>query len=198
MRTQLSNHKDMFALKTLHEDNYGDKDFQQEVNMLRRFHGHTSIVKLLATVTRQIGQARKEYSLLFPWAAGDLISFWKSTELPPTANHSIYLWICHQMQSLTDAIKHIHSPNKRNLDGGDLFGRHGDLKPENVLWFRKDEENTLMIADLGFSVVYRKISRSAEAGHRLQVTATYRAPECEMKGQDGRILRSFDIWTLGS
>lgn len=195
MKAQLSDNEDVFALKVLRD--CPDKQvFDQEVEMLRRFSNHSNIVTLLAAISCQNGE-KVEYKLLFPWAEGDLHDLWKTRQIPERTRES-YSRICNQMTDLTDAVKYIHGADSSTLEGEPLYGRHGDLKPENVLWFKKDGKEILVISDLGLSVVNRKTSRSDVPGKNVQVTQTYKAPEREMSGQDGYISRSFDIWTLGA
>jgi serine/threonine protein kinase len=78
-----------------------------------------------------------------------------------------------------------------------LYGRHGDIKPENILLFRRDGKEILVLSDLGLTAVHREVSRSNLPGKSIPVTPNYRPPECDMDGPIGYISRSFDIWTLG-
>jgi serine/threonine protein kinase len=75
-----------------------------------------------------------------------------------------------------------------------LFGIHGDIKPENILWFKhSDEEHgTLKICDFGFTRYHNKDSRSIALP--VGYTGTYRAPELDTMPY---ISRAYDVWTLG-
>jgi serine/threonine protein kinase len=114
------------------------------------------------------------------------------------------MWIAEQCYGLVDAIDYIHDSGQKNEYGDPLFGQHGDIKPENILWYKLGEEEILVLSDLGIAAVHREISRSAQPP-TMTVTWDYRAPERDMEpphhGMDadalGKISRAFDIWTLG-
>lgn len=79
------------------------------------------------------------------------------------------------------------------------YGRHSDIKPENILWFQGPDSNggfqgTLKISDFGFAQFNSRYSRS-NVQTDLSCTPTYRPPECDFKKHP--ISRSVDLWTLG-
>lgn len=78
------------------------------------------------------------------------------------------------------------------------FGRHGDIKPENVLWFktnRKDDRlGVLKISDFGLTKFHTEGSKSEMYSPSLGFSHTYRAPEIDLKTGVGQ---HYDIWTLG-
>jgi serine/threonine protein kinase len=164
--------------------------------MLTRFGGnHRNIVTLLATLAWENGLA-KQYCLLFPWAECDLLRYWERMKIP-NRDYSTHKWIVNQYRGIIDAIAFIHKPNMKNSKGEPLYGRHGDIKPENILWFKKDTGGLLVLSDLGLAAEHRDASRSNIPGHDIPNTPNYRPPECDMDGKAGFISRSFDIWTLG-
>lgn len=191
---KLSASPSCFALKRLY---ISDKqEFDQEVKHLKRFGGqHRHIVTLLATFERKI-VGEIEYSLLFPWANCDLLEFWRR-ETNMNRDHQLHMWISTQLCGITDALKYIHDPKVLDADGNKLFGRHGDIKPENVLWFNSSARGNLVLSDLGLTRTHRIESRSNRPGERIPVSPNYRPPECDIDGDKGRVSRSFDIWTLG-
>jgi hypothetical protein len=83
------------------------------------------------------------------------------------------------------------------------YGRHGDINPQNILWFNDDAEEageasgilrgTLKIADFGTAEMNSLFSRSGPRD--VANTLTYRPPECD--STDKTIRQSFDIWCLG-
>ena len=166
--------------------------------MLERFSGHRNIIALLATIVckKSVGQ---DYHLLFPWADGDLLAYWRRHIAKSRKTHRDIMWISAQVRGIVEAIHFIHnpSPTMLNVDGEVMYGRHGDIKPENVLWFVRGGEEILVISDLGLSDVHRETSRSNIPGFQIPATPNYRPPECDMAGRKGHISRSFDIWTLG-
>jgi serine/threonine protein kinase len=79
-----------------------------------------------------------------------------------------------------------------------VFGRHGDIKPTNLLWFPDPEDRntkgTIKICDFGageFSTDASSPSSSDSISH----SPAYRPPECDLPDSD--ITNSYDVWTLG-
>ncbi|KAK1531889.1 CMGC protein kinase [Colletotrichum paranaense] len=186
-----------FALKKLYIPNR--QEFDQEVKHLKRFGGrHPHIVTLLATFTRSTN-GTTEYLLLFPWAECDLLKFWERKSFLER-NHEFFLWMMRQICGIADALSYIHDPNDTDhldINGKRLYGRHGDIKPENVLWFKSNGRGNLVLSDLGLTRTHGQESRSNRPGAEIPVSPNYRPPECDIEGNEGRISRSFDIWTLG-
>jgi serine/threonine protein kinase len=81
----------------------------------------------------------------------------------------------------------------------ELYGRHGDIKAENILWFKKIPgcENlmgVLQIADFGLGKFHGRDSRSKVSPDDVQSSPTYEPPECKLHKL---ISRAYDIWSLG-
>ena len=76
------------------------------------------------------------YYLLFPLAGNDLDEFW-ANDPRPIRNSATDSWIAKQMVGLASALESIHNPpsNTLQLPQDHMYGRHGDIKPENVLWY---------------------------------------------------------------
>ncbi|KAI0016099.1 hypothetical protein F4780DRAFT_760866 [Xylariomycetidae sp. FL0641] len=76
------------------------------------------------------------------------------------------------------------------------FGRHGDIKPENILVYKDptDEDGILKISDFGASQMNSRLSRSKQQS-QLAFSLTWRAPEIDV--EDSVMRRSMDIWSLG-
>lgn len=195
--------KDKFAIKKLtKEEDQDPKDvrlkFENEKRMLERFRGHPHLVTLLMSWT-----LREEHYFLFPYAESDLEGYWKmennwAAVNSPNADHRYesLCWISRQIYMMVEALEHIHNLDK-SLQVDKRFGRHGDLKPENVLWYRstKDARGFFAIADLGLAACNSEHSRSGIPSNSVGRTPEYRSPECDL--DDGKISRSYDIWTLG-
>lgn len=82
----------------------------------------------------------------------------------------------------------------------ELYGRHGDIKPDNFLWFRTAQSSPesyglLALSDFGLGRLHTQVSRSLQNPKDLTWTATYRAPEFDLP--DGMISRASDIFSLG-
>jgi serine/threonine protein kinase len=169
--------------------------FDKEADMLTKF-GIPGMhnVRLLAKIVEREAGARNKHSLLFPWAEHDLYRYWEESNKPDSAQ---LVWISEQCHGLVSALAYIHNPPGLFKNESQLFGRHGDIKPENILWFRNDKGAMLAFSDMGLTEVHNDSSRSNIPGHGIPATPNYRPPECDMAGKKGHISRSFDIWTLG-
>jgi serine/threonine protein kinase len=190
----------MFALKRLNKrDNLKEaqqkKDFQDELDALKRFGGvvHPHLVTLLATFTY-----REYYYFLFPYAECALDRYWEEVNQSPEFGAGMVRWVAEQMLGIMEATHIIHNPEHLNkLAAEPRYGRHGDIKPNNILWFKSplNERGMLVISDMGLSKFNRVTSRSNYTAQGIPGACAYRPPEVEMK--DGKVSRAFDIWTLG-
>ncbi|RFN43100.1 kinase-like protein [Fusarium flagelliforme] len=89
-------------------------------------------------------------------------------------------------------------PSHRQSHSSQSYGRHGDIKPENILWFRNGPNtniSVLEIADFGLTRFHNRRSLSNISPVGMGNSPTYRAPEFDMP--DGLLSRSYDIWALG-
>ncbi|KAF3765539.1 kinase-like protein [Cryphonectria parasitica EP155] len=174
-------------------------DFEQEVNALKRFSGktHRHLVTLLATF-----EQREQYHMIFPWADCDLDHYWSNVEPNPDwGDVDLIRWLSKQCLGIMEAVSIIHNPS--HLQSDKRFGRHGDIKAENILWYgsgprsstRNNDRGILVISDLGLTAINSDKSKSMQPNTGLKTTPSYRPPECDIKG--GTISRAFDIWTLG-
>ncbi|CAN9309051.1 unnamed protein product [Alternaria alternata] len=80
-------------------------------------------------------------------------------------------------------------------------GRHGDIKPENILWFKDttrrfspDNLGKLTISDLGSTEFHGTLSREVQASAAGGFTPTYKSPEFDDKK---RVQPGSDIWSFG-
>ncbi|KAF2003561.1 kinase-like protein, partial [Amniculicola lignicola CBS 123094] len=190
----------LFALKKMTSPKI--KDFENETKMLRMFSGHHHLIRLLMSFSW-----KGNNYLLFPWAEKDLEAYWSDKSPPYDAlgermDAGSMSWISKQILGMTSALHSIHNPKQpASLDKADLrYGRHGDLKAENILWLKGlgctgGRDGILVIGDLGISAVHRVVSRSNQPNQKIPHTPDYRPPECDLEG--GKISRAFDIWTLG-
>lgn len=166
--------------------------------MLKRFSGlnHPNIITLLATYT-----LNNRFHFIFPAAEYDLLMYWKihpgPLVSPASANREGLLWLSGQIRDLLAALVHIHQGQKIHLDTEAMFGRHGDIKPANILWFRsrKEKRGVFVVSDFGIADAHKEETRSIIPGADLPVTPRYRAPECDIS--DGQISRAYDVWSLG-
>jgi serine/threonine protein kinase len=79
------------------------------------------------------------------------------------------------------------------------YGRHGDINPNNLLWYDNADENTtslrgtLKLSDFGQAELHSQYSKRRRRS--VANTMTYRPPECDL--QPNIIRQSYDIWCLG-
>jgi serine/threonine protein kinase len=152
-------------------------------------------------------QNGQEMKFLFPWAdGGSLGDLWK--EYPAEIQSSdVVRWMLLQMQGISSALDLL----------ADKGYRHSDLKPENLLCFRKDGNIVLKITDVGISRFHlENTTMRPQDTQAKNATHKYAAPEFEglqpevrkqmslhvptTGGQDsnqGKLSRRFDIWSLG-
>ncbi|KAI1854172.1 hypothetical protein JX266_001313 [Neoarthrinium moseri] len=192
-----------FAVKRLHSQS--KIAFGKEVEILKKFSGdkHPHLISLLATYEQS-----NQFFLLFDWAETDLQTYW--TRKNPSFDMETVLWMARQCKGIAHGITKIHehvtthkkpgSSPAGNLDV--VFGHHGDIKPENVLWFAElNRENhkaagTLKLSDFGLAEFSVHQTLSMTERSKWGVSLGYRAPETDLK-PEAAIGRSYDVWTLG-
>ncbi|RKL47813.1 hypothetical protein BFJ72_g2044 [Fusarium proliferatum] len=186
------------AVKSLKNTSRDKGTSNKELEMLKRFSGlsHPNIITLLATYT-----LNNQFHFILPAAEYDLLMYWKihpgPLVNPASASSEGLVWLSGQIRNIVGALAHIHEGRKANMDTEVMFGRHGDIKPANILWFRsrKERRGVFVISDFGIADAHREETRSIISAADLPVTPRYRAPECDIR--DGRISRAYDVWSLG-
>ncbi|KAK4237718.1 hypothetical protein C8A03DRAFT_15762 [Achaetomium macrosporum] len=182
------------------------KDFEREIEILMRFSGdvHPHLISLQAAYRHG-----DTYCVILPWAECDLKHLWKNSSLQKPLRKLNLLWMLGQCAGIASGLQNIHryqttetatdekaDASRRN---NRIFGRHGDIKPENILLFR-DRTNSqdlgrLVLSDFGLSRFHSEITKTYFTKKDILTTITYRPPECDMDGRN--VSRSFDIWSLG-
>ncbi|KAF2758576.1 kinase-like protein [Pseudovirgaria hyperparasitica] len=188
--------------------NSGDlQEFEKEVSILRKLgvRKNAHLVQLLDTFT-----FRGQPHLMFHWADANLRQYWETKE-HPKFDQSTVLWSLQQMKGIAQALSLIHNytthptlplsdrldhQNERLgvIDHEKHFGRHGDIKPENFLWFSDLDGGVLQIADFGMGRFHGRDSRSKVRPTTAQATPTYEPPECALRIA---VSRKYDTWSLG-
>lgn len=208
-----------YALKTLKAED--EVAFKLEVKALMKIKANPHLVKAAAAFKYQ-----NKYHLLFAWAdGGNLLKFWKKQ--PPDLSHKSVCWLAQQCHGLAHGLNGIHnaeisvadidaiqntaltrsptfSPSPQSptsqIVGNDkqVHGRHGDIKPQNILWFKQDQNEyglgVLKITDFGVTA-FHSAQTTRVFAHEILVTRTYSAPERDIL--DAQVSRPFDIWSLG-
>ncbi|KAH8599219.1 kinase-like domain-containing protein [Bisporella sp. PMI_857] len=194
--------------------------FQVERDMLTTLakKNHPHLIRLLTTY-----KFRNRYHFMFLWADSNLVDYWESRRLPERTPQ-VYLWVLEQMIGITSALSTIHnykSSALRNQEpkvkykeystAGSLqqeevnnrfpaleeeadYGRHGDLKGQNILWFDGPNGGTLQISDLGTGRFHGLESRSNVNPNTISGSPTYSPPEVVL---NKFVSRKYDIWSLG-
>ncbi|ROW13671.1 hypothetical protein VPNG_04584 [Cytospora leucostoma] len=203
-----------FAVKLLTSRNR--EEFNHEAEMLMKFSddSHEYLISLLARY-----QQFKKFYLIFPWAEADLEKYWKTIKPCPVADYDTVRWVAQQCWGIADGLFKIHRYESISYDDsrlnpehnqaqqghrsqsktgprGQMLGRHGDMKPQNLLWFPNPHDSsdrgTLKITDFGLTEI--SISQTLVYSPRSILTPSYRPPEFDLLGESGR---SHDIWALG-
>ncbi|WXC63386.1 hypothetical protein SNK03_009208 [Fusarium graminearum] len=183
-----------FAVKVLNRIPANTKQtFQDEWDMLKRFSGlyHAHLVTALSAVTQD-----DEWSFIFPCASYDFETFKENVD-PPQGVPGV-IWLSTQLEGLIGAIDTIHVPKHLHLGPERKYGRHGDIKCDNVLCFKKsgpEGDIVLVISDFGLSKFNSDKSRSNIPNAKVPPVPGYRPPECDIEG--GTVSRAFDVWTIG-
>lgn len=179
-------------------------------------HKHPHLISLLATY-----EHKRVYSLVFPLAKADLFGFWE-LNAQPTKTEAMAQWLAEQCRGLAEGLQHIHhwetfsgssivsdpeyvpEPPLELSQRKDtatlehepirLIGRHGDVKPENILWFLEPRSannyGILKITDFGIARFSNTYSRQ---GH-MPNSPSYRSPEYELHESHSP---ACDVWALG-
>lgn len=175
----------------------------KEVTVLK----HRHLVKLLATY-----EYKGKCHLLFPYAKHNLREYWETHDraLDPETP----LWFLHQVLGIASGLHAMHNyklelSTKDASSPGQLqvpidqhtrnqktskYGRHGDIKADNILWLDDGKHGILQIADFGLGRFHRLESRSGVDPRTLYGSQTYMPPEPDL---GTAVSRKYDMWTLG-
>ncbi|KAK1993003.1 kinase-like protein, partial [Colletotrichum falcatum] len=165
-----------------------------------RFSHGSSPHLAAALATFQRGET---YNIIFEWAeGGNLRYFWRTNQPSRQPKLDLVRWVAQQSIGLAGALEMIHKSTReesgirKSLKPTIEFGRHGDIKPENILNFNGFKSpnglGNLAIADFGLTA-FKTSTRGhyRDQGH----TPTYRAPEYDLNR--GVTTQAYDIWSLG-
>jgi len=189
-----------FAIKRLYSTN--ELEWKSEIEILKRFtvNPNPHLISLLATYEQS-----SHVHLIFYWADADLQKFWKVEKPNPPPGLKTARWVARQCRGIASGIVEIHrhltkkSESSEGHNTNSLYGRHGDIKPRNILWFKDgpdpDGMGTLVITDFGVAEMNSRNSRSGKCKTLMKLSPTYCAPEAYVPGAE--IRQSYDIWTLG-
>lgn len=195
--------------------NSDETEYLKEATILRHvgLKHHPHLIKLLGTY-KQNGK----YHLMFPFANANLRKYWDDCPAPLFDDATV-LWSLAQMTGVANGLLKIHNfrvthplkvPGAGNIrmtkdvklsvqQGEEWFGRHGDIKPENLLWFSQARGadhplGVIRIADFGLGRFHGRDSRSGVNPDTVFSSPTYEPPECKLRQP---VSRAYDLWSLG-
>ncbi|KAK3949093.1 kinase-like domain-containing protein [Pseudoneurospora amorphoporcata] len=197
-----------FAVKRLHSRERST--FNQEVDILKKFSNerHSHLISLLATYER-----KDKFYLIFPFAEANLNSYWKKVHPSPCIDKATVWWVAEQCKGIANGVVHIHAYESSRSDSHlkeprKLLGHHGDIKPDNVLWFSTPagakeltahspnfRGGTLKLTDFGLAGLDTRRTVSRDIGD-IAISRDYCAPEFDVDG-DCKPGRQKDMWALG-
>ncbi|KIL90353.1 hypothetical protein FAVG1_06083 [Fusarium avenaceum] len=193
-----------YALKRFHMEANGN--FEGERQALIRFSGpkgkHDNLIELLLSYRIDDNQY-----LIFPWADGDLKEYWSRTQNDPTSLQHAQRLIgqCLGLAKGLCQVHHYHNSSRlHNAGAKALFtrnrnrGRHGDIKPKNILYFADENggPERLVIADFTLMRFHSDATTSITYANQVGFSSTYRPPEVD-KRMGPIVSQKYDIWTLG-
>lgn len=209
------NGNSLFALKVLKAEDANA--FALEVKALMKIKPKPHLVTAVTAFKYQ-----DKYHLVFKWAeGGNLADFWRTQA--PSLTYDSVCWLAQQCHGLADGLDGIHnasisleelendnSPQYSTQartdsaaeDQKQIHGRHGDIKPQNILWFsdhvNEYNRGVLKITDFGVTAFHTCRTTKVLARY-VQVTRTYAAPEIDVSEPhcEAYVSRPFDIWSLG-
>ncbi|PLN83085.1 protein kinase-like protein [Aspergillus taichungensis] len=160
-------------------------------DILESIGGHPHMVNLLFTFKKG-----EKFHLVFPWADGTLRTYLQQTRTLLDTRQSMF-WCLKQMAGIASGLQWMH--NFATPGSTRLFGRHGDIKADNILWFRggdwrSDAGGILKIADLGLARFHTLASRSDIDPLTVRVPSTFSPPDAFRRI---RVSRAWDLWGLG-
>jgi len=194
-----------------------ESEFRKEETILTKIgpRNHPNLIRLLATFRHE-----NKWHLIFPYADANLLKYWEHKVPIPNFDENTVLWSLKQMYGIADGLQLIHNfdvNGKISVEdtgqvrgqgeavrltvqpGEEKYGRHGDIKPENILWFKDDPEShnsngVLKIADFGLGRFHGRDSRSKVNPRNVCWSPTYEPPELKLGTP---VSRAYDFWSLG-
>lgn len=137
----------------------------------------------------------------------------------PSFDNDTIHWSLEQMMGIANALNIVHNfkvsypcehkENKSSSQGAlrlsvtpkeAPYGRHGDIKPENIIYFEQGAGYTnnprgiLQITDFGLGRFHGHDSKTEKWPHQIVGSPTYEPPEYQLSKPVSRV---YDLWSLG-
>lgn len=187
------------------------RNWEKEADILQKMNDlkHPHIIRFL-TAFRRGSPGNESHYLMFEWAdGGNLCDFWE-TFPRLTLNANLVRSTLRQILGLAEAISRAHYPVSTSSPSGMNF-RHGDLKPQNILWFKNGGDpngiGLFKIGDWGLAkqhMLYtelRSFKTTTHGGTRIYEPpeeAADQGSKLVVPGQSGKKRsRLYDTWAMG-
>lgn len=171
-----------------------------EAEALGRLNNASNKHLAILSATFEVGsETAPTFYFIFPRADSNLHAFWEHHDNEDRIS-KFSRWMARQCFGLAEALKIVHNitPFRRPSDDDSRSrGIHGDIKPENILFFsdsegREDSIGTLQLADFGLTR-YHHTHTVSQAMFQAGLGA-YDPPEKHILWKSGQ---SLDVWALG-
>ena len=219
LHKQTKQKKHPIAVKRLEDKRPSDhprdlsEKFKTERSVLQRLvSGNRSqhLIKLLATFETPGRNCPNKYHFVFEAADGTIETLWRDETLwgKHADRASLSRWVARQCHGLAEGLAQFHRFQRGpGDDNTKTRGMHGDIKPDNIFWYRdwivNDDPSVaqgdrgatlgiLQIADFGLSNFYS--TGSVQDVKYLGTSNDYLAPETELWLCHPPLS---DVWELG-
>ena len=155
--------------------------------------------------------------MILDWAdGGNLHDFWQAYGDLDALPHDqrLAIWTMKQILGLakglqaiqrceikSDGIERLSTADSIHVEDSRQHGAHGDIKPENILWFKNHGDTLdgcplghMKLSDFGMTSFHKTNSRTSFAARGW--SPTHRAPEIDI--HNNTIGQKYDIWTFGA
>jgi len=172
---------------------------------MKQFNMHQAVT-LLCTYQMEIN-GRPRFYFISPWATGNLSGLWRNNPSGGDPSKFTDQWMIKQCKDMTEFLSCLHANAAEESEKFSvsqdqeepIFMRHGDIKPENILWYKDSpgcsEGGALVLGDFGISKAHRRSTKSFSNPVNTKHTGTYAAPEFVVKGTQRTIGRASDLWS---
>ncbi|KAL1877485.1 hypothetical protein Daus18300_002472 [Diaporthe australafricana] len=171
-------------------------EFKNELEASRQFSEPNTKHAHLMNVLFAFSYGSRHF-LILPLAQGSLDKFWRKIDSLPRDP----LFLIEQCHGISEGLQNIHDCNAR-LSGHNrkmVMGRHGDIKPHNILWFVDHSTtggNRFVLSDFTLMRFHAEGANEETTLRDIGGTQTYRAPEKDIRPR-GHVSPEYDVWSLG-